>query len=110
MTENPILRHTVKAAVAIGEHILAQLDGTLPAAGQYGYPAYMAAKANENTAVTILGIAQVTAGAAVAAHAELKATAEGKVVAHDGNNVKVGRSLEAAGADGDVIRAIIFAQ
>lgn len=98
----------VEASAALGAHRLAQLDGTLADAGEYGYPT-TAAVANGDTGLLVVsGPARVVANAAIAKGAVIAAAAAGRVATHAGNNVRVGRTLEAAAAQNDEIDALIF--
>ena len=76
---NPILRQTIVAAAALGEHRLATLAGQLAPAGGAGYPAYNAAKAGELVAVTVEGVAELVISEAVEQFDELVSTGDGKV-------------------------------
>ena len=106
MTEQPILRDTVRLAADTAADLFVEVDGSLPAAGANAYgPTYMGGKTGEAVAVTTLGIATVTAGAAIARGVGVMVTAAGKVITHAGNAPVVARALEAAAADGDRIRA-----
>ena len=107
-TQEGLRRLVVQAAAAIAANRLVQMDGTYAAADQYGYPAQHAAAAAADVAVTLSGPAKGVASAAIAAGAQLEAAADGKLATHGGNAVKVGRAIEAAAADGDVIRYIVF--
>ncbi|MCY4479123.1 MAG: DUF2190 family protein [Rhodospirillales bacterium] len=105
----PVLRLTVpRAAVAIAENLFATPDGALPAAGGWAAgPALYNAAAGETFAVTAIGQCQGVASGAIAKHAKIMVTAAGKIAAHAGNAVCVGRALDAAAADGDVIDILV---
>lgn len=108
-TENPILRLTVKAAAAMKEGEFVRHTGAKPDAGKHAAgPVHHDADKDENVAVTVMGVALVKAGAAIAADAGLKVAASGKVLTHTANTTLVGRALEAATADGDLIRAVLI--
>ena len=104
---NPILRQTITAAVALAEHRLATLDGQLAPAGGAGYPAYNAAKAGELVAVTVEGVTELVVSEAVAQFEELVSTGDGKVGPAANGGVTIGVALLAGAADGDVIEAIM---
>ena len=105
----PVLRLTIAAAAeAIGENLFATLDGAVPAANGWGAgPTLYKTAVGEPFAVTSIGQCQVVASGAIAKGAKLKLAAGGKVAAHDGNNVCVGRAMDAAAQDGDVIDALV---
>ena len=65
-------------------------------------------KQNQVGAVRILGIAKITAGAAVTLGDQLISDAAGKVIptAAAGDRI-IGEALEAAGADGDIISVLL---
>ena len=99
---------TVKASAAIGEHLFVTTGGALPAAG--GWAAGAArnkAASGDPVGAMALGKSPVVAGAAIAKDAQIMVTAAGKVITHTAGNVCVGRALEAAAADGDVIDALV---
>ena len=104
---NPILRQTIAAAVALAEHRLATLDGQLAPAGGAGYPAYSAAKAGELVAVTVEGVTELVVSEAVAQFEEVVSTGDGKVGPAANGGVTIGVALLAGAADGDVIEAIM---
>jgi len=58
--------------------------------------------------VQVMGVAQVTAGAAITAGVEVETTTAGKVITAAGAaSNSCGVALEAAGADGDVISVLL---
>lgn len=64
----------------------------------------------ESASVMVDGVSKVVAGAAVVKGAEVMSSAAGKgITATAGSNI-VGRALEAAGADGDIIAVLISKQ
>ena len=105
-TEIPILRDSVKLAAATEADIFVDESGALPSAGENAYgPTYTKGAADEYVSVTTLGIATVTASAAIAKGAALMVTATGRVATKAGNTVTVARALGAAAADGDKLKA-----
>ena len=104
-TEIPILRDSVKLAAATEANLFVDESGALPGAGENAYgPTYTKGAADEYVAVTTLGIAIATAGAAIAKGAACEVLATGKLQTRTGTNVIVARALEAAAADGDEFR------
>lgn len=88
----------VVAATAATDSIIGVIEDVAPASG-------------ERVDVALVGIAYVTAGAAVARGALVTSDASGRVVtaapAAGANNRIVGATLEAATAAGDVIRVML---
>ncbi len=58
--------------------------------------------------VATVGISKVVAGAAVAAGAKVMPSAAGKAITYTTSNHCAGLALEAASADGDVIRVLLL--
>lgn len=65
-------------------------------------------EANQAATVTYTGQTRVRAGAAVTAGRTFTANASGRAVHPTSGQLVVGRAIEAAAADGDLISAIIF--
>lgn len=59
--------------------------------------------------VCVQGVTKAVASAAIAKNALLAAAADGKIVTHAGTSTHpiIGRALEAAGADGDIIEILL---
>ena len=100
---------TVVAAAALVANRFVLTAGTYPAAGGIALGvARSDGGVGDLVPVDVLGTAVVVAGAAIAADVPVMVTAEGKVIAHDGDGDKhaVGRSLEAA-ADGALVEILL---
>lgn len=65
-------------------------------------------KITEAAAVGFLGVSKIVAGAAVTAMDLISTNASGRAITCVSGAVYIGRALEAAGADGDVITAVLF--
>lgn len=80
--------------------------GTTPAAGAW-CPGVVAVDTDpgQQMPVNVSGIILVTAGAAIAADAEVQTDAAGKAITKAAG-LALGRALDAAAADGDVIRIL----
>lgn len=103
-TEQPILITTVLAAAALSRCRFVTNAGAVPAAGAKVLGVTTAAfDSGERASLTVLGIALVEAGAAIAADADVEVDNLGRVITKD-SGVKSGRALDAAGAAGDFIR------
>ncbi len=98
----------VEATAATKYGQLTQLDGSRPAADEYAYPALAAAADDEMVPLCVSGPADVISSGNLAAGSLFAATAAGKIAAHAGNAVRIGRLLEASGADDNIARALIF--
>ena len=102
--EQPILRRSIKAGVALKGQRFVEVDGTYPVANGHALGVtYTDAAMGAYVAVTLLGAVPVEANGAVAAGAAVTPDAAGKAGTAAGANQVVGRALEAAAADGDVI-------
>lgn len=64
-------------------------------------------KTNHHCAVQNGGVAYVVAGAAITAPALIATNGSGRAATAGSGDVVIGRALEDAGADGDVIRALL---
>lgn len=82
--------------------------GQTLALGPVGVLENKPAASGRSASVTISGYARVRAGAAVAAGRNFTANASGRAVVPTSGQLVIGRALEAAAADGDLIGAIIF--
>lgn len=107
-TEQPILITSVTASGAdLSRLLFVGFDGALCAAGVKALGVCNADTAvGLEAPVTAIGIALVTAGAAVAAGAEVESNAAGKAITLAAG-VSNGYALDAAAADGDVIRVLV---
>ena len=102
-TENTLLRHTLKLSQDTEAHRFVQFSGATAAAGGVAAgPTYMKGDSGDRVAVSLLGIAVATAGAAIAKGAELQVGADGKVITRAAGKT-VAWALEAASQDGDFI-------
>lgn len=64
--------------------------------------------ANQAATVTYLGQVRVRAGAAITAGRTFTANASGRAVTATSGSLVIGKALEAAAADGDLITAMLF--
>lgn len=116
---NVLLRKNFQAAAAIAAYTLVKHSGAddqvVAAAAAtdniIGATEDVAPASGERTDVALVGIAYVTAGAAITRGALLTSDASGRVVtaapAAGANNRIVGTAMEAATAAGDVIRVLL---
>jgi hypothetical protein len=105
-----LLSLSVAAAGAVASGRFINQAGAYPAAG--GLPIGCAAcdgEAGDLIPVDVIGVTDAVAGAAIVKDAPLMLDAAGKVVTHDGAAGKhaVGRAMQAAAADGDVIEILL---
>lgn len=105
-TAQPILTTSITALAALTRLRFVGLDGDVAAAGDkaLGVGA-TAADLGEQASVDVLGIVVVTAGAAIAAKAEVEVGANGKAITKAGG-IGNGYALDAALVDGDTIRIV----
>lgn len=105
-THHPILTASITAAADLAVHIFVGFDGGVCGAGARAFGATeTAADAGEQASANVLGIVLVTAGAAVAAGAEVESDASGHAVTLAAG-VSNGVALDAATTPGDVIRIV----
>lgn len=105
-TQQPILTTSVVTSVDLPRFLFAGLAGGLCAAGAKALGSVAAdTEAGGVAPVNVLGICLVTAGAAIAAGAEVQSDANGKAITKAAG-VGNGFALDAAAADGDVIRIV----
>lgn len=105
-TEKIVLTDSVIAAAALTKKRFVTLAGAVPASGAYVYGVTNADyDAGEVAGVDVLGVITVTAGGAIAANAEVQTDAAGKAITKAAG-ITAGRALDAAAADGDVIRIL----
>ncbi len=103
----PVLTLSVVATAAHAEHLAVSMAGALSGAGAIilGITTELAVSGKQ-VPVVVLGTAVATAGAAVAAGAELEATAAGKLITKS-TGIVVARALQAAAADGDKFEVLL---
>jgi hypothetical protein len=65
-------------------------------------------KSGEFATIGYLGLGKVVAGAAITAGVILTTNSSGRAVTVTSGDMAGGRALEAAGADGDIITALLF--
>ena len=102
-----LLTLSVAASAAHPEHLAVSMAGALSGAGAIilGITTELAVSGKQ-VPVVVLGTAVATAGAAVAAGAELEATAAGKLITK-ATGIVVARALQAAAADGDKFEVLL---
>lgn len=105
-TKQTVLTTSVVALVDLPRHVFAGLAGGLCAAGAKSLGTVAADTGAGNVApIDVLGICLATAGAAVAAGAEVESDASGRAVTLASGKSN-GIALDAATAAGDVIRIV----
>jgi hypothetical protein len=105
-TAQPILIASILAAAALARLRFAGFDGNVAGAGAKALGVTEAATAQgEQAPVSTHGILLVTAGGVIAAGAEVEVGADGKAVTKAAG-VSNGYALDAAAADGDIIRIV----
>lgn len=105
-TQQPVLTTSVVALVDLPRFLFASFSGGLCAAGAKALGSVAAdTEADSVAPINVLGICLVTAGAAIAAGAEVQSDASGKAITKAAG-VGNGFALDAATADGDVIRIV----
>lgn len=94
--------HIVRLSAA-GTTMIASLDTSSQIAG------VLAGAVNSGDRATIAydGRAKVVAGAAVTANAFITTNSSGRAVAAGSGDMVIGRALEAAGADGEVVSCLL---
>lgn len=108
MYKHSILTLSILATAALTQHRFANIAGAVPAAAATGLGVANAdAAIGEYTGVDVAGTTVATAGAAIAKGALLEIGATGKVVTRSAG-IAVGRALEAAGADGDLLEILLI--
>jgi len=106
-TKQVAISTTVEATSAVDPMLLCGFGGTYPAAGAAALGVFADSAATGDSVAVDLGIIPVEAGGAITAGAEVQAGTNGKVIAKAAGIV-VGRALDTATADGDIIRIKIF--
>ena len=99
--------HLVTLTATVGAKKLAQLDGTLSGAGEYGFPTLEGGGSGDKIALQISGVAVVIAGAS-------GVTAAGDAVESDGSGLAqsftsgkvIGRALNSA-ASGEEVQIVL---
>ncbi|MEW5885552.1 MAG: capsid cement protein [Pseudomonadota bacterium] len=111
---NPILMKNFVAAAALEPSRIVVLSAadtaalaTSATAASIGISDQIQVAAGQRIDVVVAGIADVTAGAAVAHGAPLTADAQGRAVTAAAGNRVIGVALDAAAAAGDRIRCVI---
>jgi len=105
-TQQPVLTTSVVALVDLPRFLFAGFSGGLCAAGAKALGTTVVDTEADNVApVNVLGICLVTAGAAIAAGAEVESDANGKAVTRT-TGASNGYTMDAAAAAGDVIRIV----
>lgn len=105
-TQQPVLTTSVVALVDLPRFLFAGFNGGLCAAGAKAYGTVAAdTEADSVAPINVLGICLVTAGGAIAAGAEVQSDANGKAITKAAG-VGNGYAVDAATADGDVIRIV----
>jgi len=106
-TKQVAISTTVQATTAVEPMLLCGFSGTYPASGAAALGVFAdSAETGDDVAVD-LGIIPVEAGGAITAGAEVQAGTNGKVITKAAG-ITVGRAVDAAAADGDIIRIMIF--
>lgn len=106
-TQQPVLTTSVLAAADLPRHRFAGFNGNLCGAGERALGTVEADTEADNMApVNVLGILLVEAGGAVTAGSAVQSDASGKAIAIAEGKIANGIAIDAATADGDVIRII----
>lgn len=106
----PLMTLTVIASASLANNRAVNQAGAYPAAGGLAFGVTRSdAAIGDPTPVDVHGTAIATAGAAFNKDVPLMVGTDGKVVAHDGDGDKhaIGRSLEAATADGEEVEILL---
>ena len=107
-----------RAGAAIAQYALVKLDSSTPkklvvtaAATDIPFGTLQQSASGDGAVVTtvVAGRTKAIASAAISAGAILQPGASGKVATHTSTNAKIGRALQAATNDGDIIDVLIFA-
>ncbi|ACL71498.1 phage-related putative exported protein [Thioalkalivibrio sulfidiphilus HL-EbGr7] len=103
-----ILTLSIAAAAALSPHRFVTAAGAVASAGGNALGVTRSeADTGDMTPVDVLGTTRVTAGAAITAGAAVQVGSDGKAITLAAGE-KVGRALEAAGADGDLIEIVLI--
>lgn len=110
MQSRDLLTLTAIAAAALVAHRFVTAGGAVAAVdGTDAHGVTLSSAASGAlTPVRVLGTAIVEAGAAITAGAVISCDSSGRAVAHAGSARRLGRALQAAGAAGDRIEALLF--
>lgn len=106
----PLMTLTVIASAALANNRAVNQAGAYPAAGGLAFGITRSdAAIGDPTPVDVHGTAIATAGAPFNKDVPLMVGTDGKVIAHDGDGDKhaIGRSLEAATADGEMVEILL---
>lgn len=98
---------TAATDLSSSQYLFAQLDGTLAAAGEYGFVLVDTPASGEPGSVVVCGITKAVAGAAVAAGANVTADANGKAVTATAADAINGIALTAAGNADELITIVV---
>lgn len=114
MQDHNLLALGEVAAAALAAHRLVNFTSTglnYPTANGTadGVTQYAIASGEYGTAVT-LGTAKIEAEEAITKGAEIEVGTDGKAAAKTVGGIAVGKALEAASADGDIIEVLLFVQ
>lgn len=96
---------TVTATTEVEPMLLCGFSGTYPAAGAAALGVFADSGVADDSVAVDRGIIPVEAGGAITAGAEVQAGTGGKVVVKSAG-ITVGRAVDTAAADGDIIRII----
>lgn len=108
-TEKPVLIDSITAAADLTRHRFVSYAGAVATAGAVVLGvANTDANDTEQVPVMVIGIAIVTAGAAIALAAPLEVGTAGKAITRTTNKL-VGYAMDAASQDGDLIRVRLTA-
>jgi hypothetical protein len=99
--------HLVTLTATVGRKKIAQLDGTLAGAGEYGFPSLEDGVSGEKIAVQLSGVAVLIAGSAgvTAAGDAVESDASGLAISFSAG-LKIGRALNAA-ASGEEVQVVL---
>lgn len=96
---------TVEITTAVEPMLLCGFGGTYPAAAAAALGVFADSGETGDSVAVDRGIIPVEAGGAISVGAEIQAGTNGKVVVKSAG-ITVGRAVDAATADGDIIRII----
>lgn len=111
MPQMPILTRSITAAgpIAVKRFInFAKGQNAVAGAAVLGVSDYAASGAGKQIAVTVLGVAEVETGAAVAEGDIIKSDATGRAIPQGGAGATVARALSAAAGAGGTIDVLLI--